>query len=313
MIKRRFTARHNAGYAISIVIHLVILAILSLLLFGKSRQVVVINSAFSDDFSTAASFGELDEAELTLPDVPDAPAVELPVVGSGSSASAVAAMFHGGGHALQGGNWDDFLGRLRQNGLDIVLTFDSTGSMGGEIETVKSQIWRISLTLEKLVPGVRIAVCTYRDHGDEYLVRASPLTKDMDSVRRFLFNIQSGGGGDGPEAVLEGLESATEDNRFRPSARKVVLLFGDAPPHEGDYRRCLAVAQTFHREQGGVVSTVSCRVQIPELADIAEAGGGEAFLADDERDLMRHLVVLIFGSEHREQVERAFNLMNSVE
>jgi len=54
---------------------------------------------------------------------------------------------------------------LRQYGLDIVLTFDSTGSMGGEIGELKMKIARISSTLTRLVPGTRISICTYRDVG----------------------------------------------------------------------------------------------------------------------------------------------------
>ena len=76
---------------------------------------------------------------------------------------------------MSGGSWDGMLQSLRRHGLDIVVAFDSTGSMQGEINQVKRQIGRIGSTLLTLVPKTRISICTYRDQGDEYVVpRHSP-------------------------------------------------------------------------------------------------------------------------------------------
>ena len=43
--------------------------------------------------------------------------------------------------------------------------------------------------------------------------------------------------------------------------------------------------------------------------EIARAGGGEAFLSSDQRQIMTQLVVLVFGSAHRDKVVEAFKLM----
>ena len=47
----------------------------------------------------------------------------------------------------------------------------------------------------------------------------------------------------------------------------------------------------------GVVSTVTCRrsVRLPEFEEIAQMGGGEAFLTSDERQIMTQLLILVFG------------------
>ena len=39
---------------------------------------------------------------------------------------------------------------------------------------------------------------------------------------------------------------------------------------------------------------------------IAQAGSGEAFLTDDHRRIMEQLVVLVFGSKHKNKVEEVF-------
>jgi hypothetical protein len=49
---------------------------------------------------------------------------------------------------------------------------------------------------------------------------------------------------------------------------------------------------------------------MPEFYAIADAGGGEAFLTTDERQIVSQLTVLVFGSQHREKVLEAFKLLD---
>jgi len=231
---------------------------------------------------------------------------------SSSDMGDIGSAMVGGGGDMGGGNWDGMIRQLRRNGLDIVIAFDSTGSMSGEIEEVKSQIKTIGNTLVKLVPKARISLCTYRDQGDAYLVKGKSLTGDIQAIDAYLSTIQAGGGGDTPEAVHEGLRWAVESNAFRSQARKVILLFGDAPPHREKQQLCLEIASDFHRQQQGVVSTVTCRLHRPmkEFVDIAEAGGGEAFLTRDKREIVKQLIILVFGSKYRSKVLEAFKEMD---
>lgn len=228
--------------------------------------------------------------------------------GNTGSFSADEAIIGGSGG---GGGWDGMIGQLRQHGLDIALVFDSTGSMGGEIREVKRQISSIGNTLTTLVPKARISVCTYRDEGDEYVVKGLPLTNDLQEVHDFLRPIQAGGGGDHPESVQMGLRWAVTNNQFRPKARKVILLFGDAPPHPQNRRECLDIASDFGSQYQGVVSTVTCRnrMKLPDFVEIAEVGGGESFLTTDYKQIITQLMILVFGSKYRSKVIEAFSLM----
>lgn len=215
------------------------------------------------------------------------------------------------GGSMAGGSWDGMLQSLRRNGLDIVICFDSTGSMSGEIHQVTDQIDRIGTTLLTLVPKARISLCTYRDHGDEYLVQGIPLTSNVQDLKAYLEKVRAGGGGDHEEAVEEGLYWSIHNNRFRPTARKMILLFGDAPPHAGKLKTCVEHAKNFRLQHKGIVSTVTCRDSqpLPEFYEIAMAGGGEAFLTTDQRQIMTQLLVLVFGSQHRSKVLEAFKLL----
>ncbi len=205
----------------------------------------------------------------------------------------------------------EMLSRLEKEGLDLVILFDSTGSMGGEISQVKNQIRNMGGVLRKLVPQMRIGICTYRDRGDEYVVKGLPLTDNLGEVVGFLSEIEAAGGGDEPESVAEGIRWVLGNNDFRPSARKVVLIFGDAPPHYSSQLDCLKMATDFRRT-GGVISTVTCRnsKKLEAFVEIAQLGGGEAFLTTDQRQIMSRLVVLVFGSQHQEKVLELFRLLD---
>ena len=216
---------------------------------------------------------------------------------------------------VAGGSQDfgNLLSKLQRDGLDIVITFDSTGSMQGEIDQVKDKIERIGKVLFDLVPKTRLSICTYRDQGDDYIVKGRPLTDNLAKVVLFLNDINASGGGDEPEAVERGLQWSIINNDFRRRARKVILLFGDAPPRPRKQVQCEKLASEF-RKMGGVVNTVTCRSQsgpMPEFVSIARIGRGEAFLTRNEREIMTQLIVLVFGSQHRDKVLEAFDLLKN--
>jgi hypothetical protein len=238
-----------------------------------------------------------------------------------------------GGGGGESKTFEGLVRNLQRNGFDIVITFDSTGSMRGEIDEVKSKIAAIGAALLKLVPKTRIAICTYRDYGDDYVTKDLPLTSDLQTLEAFLSGIEAAGGGDEPEAIHEALKAAVGKNDFQGRARKIILLFGDAPPHREFLNECLTIARAFHDRSGGTVSTVTCRrgasaavaapgasagprggagsardLRMPQFVQIAEVGGGEAFLMTDTRQIMTQLMVLAFGSKHKDKVIEALKL-----
>jgi len=73
------------------------------------------------------------------------------------------------------------------------------------------------------------------------------------------------------------------------------------------------LATSFRKQHNGVVSTVTCRAiePLPEFYEIAVAGGGEAFLTTDQKQIVSQLMVLVFGSQHRSKVLEAFKLLDA--
>lgn len=205
--------------------------------------------------------------------------------------------------------WQDYLKELRKRGLDVIITFDSTGSMAAAIHDLKQKLLRISTQLIELVPNARVSLCTYRDHGDAYVVKGITLTNKIPNLLNFMDTTAAGGGGDAPEAVLEGLQWAREQNRktFKRRARTVIVVFGDAPPHAHAMKDCLALAQDFRRK-GGVISTVTVRSRpLVEFSQIAHAGGGTSSISGPAQQVVRELLILAFGPRFREHILREFD------
>ena len=214
-------------------------------------------------------------------------------------------------------SFGDYLRGMKGRGLDVAIVFDSTGSMQGVIDQVKKQVNLMNTYISALVPGnYRLAMVTYRDRNDEYVVRSQPFTTNYFRILIFVETVHAAGGDDIPESVYEGLREATRKLRWRKNAHKVILLFGDAPPHEQDLAKCRSVVSRFRRD-GGVVHTIftevgaredaldiSDRKTVNAFRSIARYGGGTFSFLDQESQIVNAIQKLIFGQKYSKEVER---------
>lgn len=117
--------------------------------------------------------------------------------------------------------------------VDVAFVVDTTGSMGPFIATARAQIRAIAEEVARTGDlDLRFAVVEYRDHPPEeasYVARPHPFD-DGDGLQRALDGLTPSGGGDAPEAVLDGLIAAA-DLQWRATADRLCFLVGDAPPH----------------------------------------------------------------------------------
>ncbi len=122
--------------------------------------------------------------------------------------------------------------QVRPIPLDILFILDTTGSMGEEIERLKSTIEIINLNLSSLStrPQVRFGLVLYRDRGDEYVTRVVPFTADVDNFKVALSRVAAEGGGDDPEDLQAALKEAMGMDWSRNGVR-LAFVITDAPPH----------------------------------------------------------------------------------
>lgn len=116
--------------------------------------------------------------------------------------------------------------------LDLMFVIDSTGSMGDELNYLQTELTGV---IERIAgerqTAIRLCTEVYRDEVDEYIVKSSEFTFDIDAEIDFLDKQFAAGGGDYPEAVVEALEAAVYKQEWDSSATQLMFLVLDAPPH----------------------------------------------------------------------------------
>jgi hypothetical protein len=170
---------------------------------------------------------------------------------------------------IQGATDPNQFGRQIQS-LDLVFCIDTTGSMVDDIDAVKAAARQITNAIGSQFPDYRIALADYRDFYDDQNTAAPygspgdrPYRDDVNfttNANRIIAGLQplvAAGGGDGPESVyaalmhcidanaLEARLNANGNERFIDAnspgpgswrtgrdVLRVVMLMGDAPPHD---------------------------------------------------------------------------------
>jgi hypothetical protein len=172
--------------------------------------------------------------------------------------------------------------------LDVAIVLDTTSSMGDEIKYLQAEFDSIATTLKTKFPQTtpRFGLVVYRDHTDEYLTRAVPFTEDVDAFRASLAAQSSGGGGDTPEAVPEGLtEGVGLGWRTAGDVAKVMFWVADAPQHPGEEQLVntavtAAVQKGIHVYPVGA-SGVDASAELTMRGTAQMTGGRYLFLTDD--------------------------------
>lgn len=129
------------------------------------------------------------------------------------------------------------LGGLGLRSFDVGLVVDVTGSMGEVIAWLKRDVKKMMLAFSLVSREPRIGLTFYRDAGnqsrDEFVTQSVPLTDNTEALVKALSEMKAKGGGDLPEAVLEGMVESYTINPWvgGKESRKIILLIGDAPNH----------------------------------------------------------------------------------
>ena len=123
---------------------------------------------------------------------------------------------------------------LRSTRVDLSFIVDATGSMGDELEFLKQDLEDVinKVQTENNSLVIETSSVFYRDEGDEYVVRQSDFSSNLNTTIDFIRGQEANGGGDFPEAVHSALETAIENLRWSENARtRIAFLLLDAPPH----------------------------------------------------------------------------------
>jgi hypothetical protein len=153
---------------------------------------------------------------------------------------------------------------------DILICFDLTGSMGGELEQVKINAIDIMEGVRALIPDTYFGVISHQDYpgtysgcgygaqygdpadGDSPYMLNRSLTSDVTAVHNAINALALGDGSDAPESYSRALSATYTDERigWRRGARKIVIQWGDNVPHDCLYGECNGLAGTTGPDPG---------------------------------------------------------------
>jgi Mg-chelatase subunit ChlD len=124
--------------------------------------------------------------------------------------------------------WDQFV--VGQAAADLVIVFDTTGSMSGAIADAKTQAATLAQQWTTLFTNGRVGLVDFKDQGDAYVSRVDlQLTSDSSAFQTSVNALSATGGGDTPEAQLSGIMTALDGMAWANGATKAVVVITDAP------------------------------------------------------------------------------------
>ncbi len=201
---------------------------------------------------------------------------------------------------------------------DVLFMVDNTRSMEAEIGRIRDRLRdTIAPGITATIPDSMIGAATFADFpvgmcgqpGDEPFALVLPVTDDLNRAQAAIDSIDMQGGSDRPEAQVEALyHAATGEGHgmfiapsfgcptggvgypcFRPDALAIILLFTDAPFHNGPggtepYSLACSVSPVPHTYAQAVVALNRLDVRVMGIFSGRATAAGRADLVSIARD-----------------------------
>ena len=127
--------------------------------------------------------------------------------------------------------------------LDYVIAFDCTGSMASYIADVRSRVKDMVHEILSSKGDVQLKIVSFGDYCDmpskrvfEEAYQECELTSNANDLVNFVNNSKNTGGGDNDEFYELVMQKIRTETKWRKDSTKVIMLIGDAHPHEVGYR-----------------------------------------------------------------------------
>lgn len=126
--------------------------------------------------------------------------------------------------------------------LDMVIAFDTTGSMAAYIGAVRQEVSDLVPRLFRDNPDLRLGIVAFGDYCDmpnaqEFgkAYQCIQPTDNENDLIRFIKNSRDTSGGDGDEFYELVIKKIVEETPWREGSTRSILLIADACPHEVGY------------------------------------------------------------------------------
>lgn len=132
--------------------------------------------------------------------------------------------------------------------IDVMISFDTTGSMARCIGEVRKNVRKLVTDLFNDIPDLRLGIIAHGDYCDapvstgyyhgakSYVTKMIDLTRDVDALKNFVDTTGDTHGGDSDECYELVLNEVRTKASWQDGRNKVLVMIGDANPHEPGYR-----------------------------------------------------------------------------
>ena len=145
--------------------------------------------------------------------------------------------------------------------IDMVIALDTSGSMGGLINSARQKLWDIVNEAARAQPRpvLRVGLLTYGSSGSErdgYVVLQSRLTTDLDAIYEKLFALRTDGGTEYVGRVVYRAVKELEWHRGRGTLRQIFVAGNESADQDRHVRTSTAVR--LARKHGIFVNAIYC-------------------------------------------------------
>lgn len=199
--------------------------------------------------------------------------------------------------------------------LEIVLNFDTTGSMYPCLDQVRRNLETTVGSLFKEIPNLKIGLGANGDYCDlhryGYVTQQVDLTTDLYTLTQFVRNVKpTGGGGNGGEAYELVLRQAQTAYNWSVNSRKILVMIGDEIAHTPNFydnkdRIDWRKEARNLVDMGVQIYTIQClsRPEAPPYySELARIGNGYHLYLDQFTDILSLVNAIVYRQVSEERV-----------
>eukprot|EP01097_Dermamoeba_algensis_P003083 TRINITY_DN2242_c0_g1_i1.p1 TRINITY_DN2242_c0_g1~~TRINITY_DN2242_c0_g1_i1.p1 ORF type:complete len:476 (+),score=127.20 TRINITY_DN2242_c0_g1_i1:87-1514(+) len=175
-----------------------------------------------------------------------------------------------------------FVNGATSSKVEIVFSFDTTGSMSTCLENVRKEVSQTVERLAKDIKDIRIGIIAHGDYCDgPNAISVCDLTTDSAKICQFVRSVRATSGGDAPEAYELVLRDARQLSWSADSSKALVVI-GDEVPHPPSYTtekiNWFDEADKLHELGVKIygIRALNCHYAAPFYEEISERTGGIA-------------------------------------
>ena len=140
--------------------------------------------------------------------------------------------------------------------LDLLISFDDTGSMYSVRQQVRTNVLNLLSTLFEDIPNLRVGLIIHNDYCDAPKhIFTKDFTSNRNDLEKFVNQNSPCGGGDSPECYELALHEGSKFS-WKKDSRKAFIVIGDEVPHHVGYK------------YGSITNNIDWRKEIATLSEL---------------------------------------------